>query len=324
MTNNHKPWDKITIPEQDFNVLRYEEESKLPVFWGKDSQRRCLLIIHLAGSHEEQFTKELVYLKGVSIDLRQTSENTFQQLVLTLQSSNNQDIFYLFCQSVISVIKNTSETTIALTLIFNQAKRWKIFLSGKNANILSQEMARGLFAELIFLEKLLERGYNDKYVIQAWTGPDRIQQDFILGDKAVEIKSYSGREKNSIRISSENQLETTLEKLFLIAFRIISQAGSPNSTSLNELVTRIEQKLTSPEITEDYLRLLNSYGYAPLPEYSNYIFMCDEGRYYEVNSDFPRIIRSKLQDGISNVSYNIELESIENYLVDHDKIFLEV
>ena len=323
MTNNHQPWDRINIPDTDFNVLRYEGETKLPVFWGKDPQRRCLLIIHLSGSHEEQFTKELVYLKGLNIDLRQTSDNTFQHLVLTLQSSNNQDIFYLFCQSVISVIKNISEATIALTLIFNQAKRWKIFLSGKNVSLLSPEMARGLFGELIFLENLLERGYNDKYAIQAWTGPDRIQQDFILGNKAVEIKSYSGREKNSIRISSENQLETTLKNLFLVAFKITSQADSPSSVSLNDLVSRIEEKLTSLETTDDYLRLLNSYGYAPLPEYNTYKFICDHGKYYEINSDFPKIIRSKLQDGISNVSYNLELESIEKYLVDDEKVYLE-
>ena len=41
------------------------------------------------------------------------------------------------------------------------------------------------------------------------------QQDFIFDNTALEVKTLSGRERNSVRISSEDQLDSLNDRLFL-------------------------------------------------------------------------------------------------------------
>ena len=75
----------------------------------------------------------------------------------------------------------------------------------------------------MFLQKpssLYQNHLDEKAAMEAWCGPDGAHQDFIFGNTAVEVKSLSGRERSTVRISSEDQLESLCDDLFLVVISV--------------------------------------------------------------------------------------------------------
>ena len=101
---------------------------------------------------------------------------------------------------------------------------------------------RGLFSELHVLRRLYSGTVAQEVAMDAWCGPDDSHQDFIFGNRAIEVKSLSGRERSSIRISSEDQLESLADDLFLLALRLSDIPDTKDALSLNDLVSAIEEE----------------------------------------------------------------------------------
>lgn len=182
---------------------------------------------------------------------------------------------------------------------------------------------RGLFAEIVFLTELIDRQMSSSAAVEAWLGPERSHQDFIFGNTAVEVKSLSGAERSSVRISSEDQLESLNDVLFLRVYRLSSLADAAGARSLNEIVTAVQARLGEADAVEAFDRKLVAHGYAPLPDYDEPRFVVSDVRSYRVGDGFPRLMRSQLPTGIANVAYDIRLETIAPYECDEAAIFGE-
>ncbi|MBN0154644.1 PD-(D/E)XK motif protein, partial [Pseudomonas aeruginosa] len=113
-----------------------------------------------------------------------------------------------------SSLEHATDSASSLAISLAHIRRWKTFLSGRSQH-LSIEEVRGLFAEIVFLTELIDRQMSSSDAVEAWLGPERSHQDFIFGNTAVEVKSLSGAERSSVRISSEDQLESLNDALFL-------------------------------------------------------------------------------------------------------------
>jgi len=193
-------------------------------------------------------------------------------------------------------------------------------MSGRSQH-LSAEEVRGLFAELTFLLELIERQPSSAVAVEAWLGPEKSHQDFIFGNTAVEIKSLSGTERSTVRISSEDQLEVLNDALFLRIYRLSSLPDAAGSQSLNEIVAAVQGRLGEAEAVEAFDRKLVAHGYAPLPDYDAPRFVVSDVHSYRVGDGFPRLIRSQLPTGIDRVAYDIRLETIAPYECDNGGVF---
>jgi hypothetical protein len=191
-------------------------------------------------------------------------------------------------------------------------RRWKAFLSGSGHHLSAGEV-RGLFAELTFLRELIDRGMVVRAAVEAWLGPERAHQDFIFGNTAVEIKALSGAERNSVRISSEDQLESLNDALFLRIYRLSDLDAASGAQSLNQLVSLIMGRLDEAQAIESFEQKLVARGYAPIPEYDAPLLVVSEVRSYRVGDGFPRLVRSGMPRGVMNVAYDLALEVIESY-----------
>lgn len=315
------PWDDITVPEADFNVRQVAVETAVNCFWGRDAEGTCLFIVELQGDHAVQYRKNAVRVSGVGVDLR-ASEQGLQHLVLALEREVDLDLFAGLCRTLAFALEYASDSASALAISLAHIRRWKTFLSGRGQH-LSAEEVRGLFAEIVFLMELLEREMPSNVAIEAWLGPDRSHQDFIFGNTAVEVKSLSGAERSSVRISSEDQLESLNDDLFLRIYRLSSLTNVGGSRSLNELVTVVQLQLSGTDALEAFERKLVAYGYAPLPDYDEPRFIISDVRSYRVGNGFPRLMRSQLPEGIAKVAYDIRLETIAQYECDGIALFGE-
>ncbi|MFC0327448.1 PD-(D/E)XK motif protein [Halomonas organivorans] len=321
MTSRITPWEHIAEPRSDYNVRRVADTTGIPFYWGKDTAGRCLLIIELEGDHTAQYRRDVTRLNGISVDLRNGDNESQQRLVLALSRNIDSDLFLGLCETLISSLASVTDSTIALSVTLQHLKRWKAFLAGKKARLLTNEEIRGLFAELYVLRQLYLHRLTQDEAIDAWCGADDSHQDFILGNVAIEVKSLSGRERSSVRISSEDQLEALVDSLFLMTVRLIDMPDAESARSLNDMVALIEQELITAEAIEKFSDKIAGCGYAALADYDRPRFTVGSTNGYTVTEQFPRLIRSRIPQGLSHVAYDIQLEAIAPFSCEDIEIF---
>jgi hypothetical protein len=314
------PWDDIGVPGNGFQVRQAAGDTAVPCYWGRNSRGDCLFILELSGDHTAQFGKDRTVVRGVNVDLRTEDELT-QRLVLTLERQIDRDIFAGFCRTLTSALTNAGDPASSLAVALAHLRRWKAFMSGRGGDLLSPEEVRGLFGELTFFLELVERRSFSADTVAAWMGPDRSHQDFIFGNTAVEIKTLSGDERSVIRISSEDQLESLQDELFLRAYRLSNMPDSAQARSLNEIVKTAQTLSDEAGMADEFDRKLAMYGYAPLPDYDEPRFIVSKVTTYAVTDAFPRLARSGLPGGIMNVTYGVKLEAIAAFECDGECVF---
>jgi Putative PD-(D/E)XK family member, (DUF4420) len=313
------PWDEIAIPSADFNVRQVPGRTAVPCFWGRDMTGACLFIVKLQDDHTVQYRKDAAAVHGINVDLR-GGEPGQQNLVITLEKQTDRDLFEGLCRTLTSALEHATDSASSLAVALAHIRRWKAFLSGRG-QLLSVEEVRGLFAELTFLLELIDQQASATIAVDAWLGPEKSHQDFIFGNTAVEIKSLSGSERSTVRISSEDQLESLNDALFLRIYRLSSLPDAASAQSLNEIVAAVQTRLAEAEAIEAFDRKLVAYGYAPLPDYDGPRFVVSGTHSYRISDGFPRLIRSHLPTGIDRVAYDIRLETIAPYECDGVAIF---
>lgn len=303
------PWSDIQNPASDYNVKRVAGATAVPCYWGRDTSGSCLFIIELEGDHAAEFRKQTVRVNGIDVDLR--NEGGQQRLVLTLEKQADRDLFEGLCRTLARALENASDSASSLAVAMIHLRRWKTFMAGKGQHM-TGEQVRGLFAELQFLRELIGH-LGASAAVEAWMGPERSHQDFIFSNTAIEIKSLSGAERSTVRISSEDQLESLNDNLFLRIYRLSDLPDAIAARSLNALILELQASLDSADAVEAFDTKLVAHSYAPLPEYDQPAFVVQEIRSYKVEGDFPRLVRSGLPPGVSRVKFDIELEQIEDY-----------
>lgn len=315
------PWDDIAVPGSDFNVRRVVGNTAVPCFWGRDAGGACLFIVELHGDHTAQYRKNAVTVNGIEIDLRAGDQGQ-QHLILALERQIDRDLFEGLCRTLASSLEHAADSASSLAVSLAHVRRWKTFLAGRSQH-LSAEEVRGLFAEITFLLELVDRKMSSNAAVEAWLGPERSHQDFIFGNTAIEIKSLSGKERNTVRISSEDQLESLNDTLFLRIYRLSNLTDATGARSLNDIVTTAHARLDEADAIEELDRKLAAHGYAPLLDYDQPRFVVSEVHSYRIGDRFPRLMRSQLPEGIASVAYDIRLEVIAPFECDGAAVFEE-
>ena len=170
MTSSRLPWNEIGVPTTDYTVRKVAGGGAVPVFWGRDTAARSLLIVELEGDHTEEFRRGVVTVFGIGTDLRDGEVPGQQRLVLTLDRSADQDLFYSLCQTLIAALAPVSGSVGALSVALAHIRRWKAFLASRKTRRLSPEEVRGLWAELQYLRALYASRLTPPDSVEAWCG----------------------------------------------------------------------------------------------------------------------------------------------------------
>ena len=314
------PWTGITVPATDYNVKLVAAALAVPVYWGRDTAGRCLLIVELQGDHSETFRRDHASVHGIGVDLRNSTAAGQQRLVLTLDQNVDQDLFLGLCDTLIASLAGVPDSAAAVSVTLAHIRRWKAFLAGRKTRLLSPEEVRGLYAELQTMRSLYSTCLTPLAAVSAWGADDDTHQDFIFGNTAIEVKSLAGRDRSTVRISSEDQLETVLDDLFLLVYRLAENPDAPAALSLNQLVTTIEHELRDAEALEQFSGKLADFGYAPLADYDQPVLVVTGLQPYRVEGAFPRLVRSQLPGGIARLAYEIEIEAMKGFECTEEEV----
>ena len=252
-------------------------------------------------------------LSSLSIEKLKISKND-EIIVINLLDKELEEPFKEFIQTLVnnvsSVISNEKAQEVFLDKI---SKFQKLFEKGRFGKLKKTEI-RGLYAELCFLEHLIEN--TSPKVLESWQGPHNGLHDFVMDNYAVEVKSYMSQQ--SVRILNERQLDPhSSNNLFLAAFHI---QEDPSGISINEKIEILEKKFTG-KFKLQFISTLNDSGYFKTHAiyYEKFLLKENVRSLYQINTNFPSTKVLNLNPEIFNIKYQLDLTKCDNWLIDFDK-----
>ncbi len=298
MNEGTNPWKGIDKPLSGFNVILVDPVLPHNFYWGKDTQGNYLILLEIDDKTIDHLQNKKIELKGIKTDIRFNPNTGKYVYVLSLQLTQNVDIFLRLCNDLITCTRKVKGNRDALEVLYARLKRWKAFLSGKPRKLLTAQEVQGLFAELCFIDKYIDNNCIDPAtLISGWEGPLSKPHDFILGNVAIEIKSIAGSQKNIVRISSENQLTTHLDSLYLHVYYLAEYHESSTGHSLNSLVNLIRQKITHSDLLDEFDSKLSEAGYIELHDYDSPYYSVMQEKHLEWERGSPRLHQIQFQKG---------------------------
>ena len=310
------PWNELAISSQKSLVTRrIYDSSPYDIFIARTYDENYQVVIRVDKNYINQLSNLRINISSIKIDI--VKQSNYEFLLIKLLDQSLIGIF----DSILNIILSESvyeEAESAMVHKFlQQLKRWQKFMSTSKTSILSEDKIRGLIAELKFLSELLiDNSLLKQEIIEAWYGPDRLHHDFIFNNTAVEVKSVSNLDKKSVTISSEYQLESNSNQLFLRVYCILkSSVAAENAINLNTIIKNISEKLDINERSQFDEKLIEC-GYIPNEKYDEFNYKIELINNYQVTEDFPRLCSSSLANGVLNVRYDIDLNKIEKFIMD--------
>ena len=310
--NKYFPWSSLAIPAQDkLSVCRIFETSNFDIYIAKDCDGAYRCLISLSKNPLMLLRSLNLNINSMKIDLTKGDSGLFL-LNIKLLNEEMLDIFdYILFILLSECVSDNSEDSF-VTKLLNNLKNWQRFMQSRRG-ILSEEKIQGLIAELQFMHDLIECNKEfSSYVVESWRGPERLQQDFIFENEVVEIKSIGNIDKKVIAISSLDQLQASVEKLYIMVYAVTKCDMLNAGVSLNRLVENLEDLLSSSSKLILHEKLLEA-GYLKNEKYDDLKYQIRKVGSYLASDGFPKLTSGAIPDGVVNVKYGIEIDKIEQF-----------
>lgn len=261
---------------------------------------------------------------GFSIFFENIS-NTLKRVCIQLVDNQFEEVFFEITDLLIESIKDIKETDLLIKKILDRLTIYQSFFEKPRIGH-SKNAEQGMFAELDFMENKLFNKIGINASLDLWKAPDSGLHDFTGKGNSIEIKSTNQIPSQNIRITSENQLnDKRINSLYLCVTEI--NRDVMGGMTLSEKILHIKEiiKNKNPDLLINFDTLLKKYGFFNF-ESKNYstTFSVNMCYFYIVRDSFPRILPDSLNDGIKNVSYNINLNLCENWKTDEQTAMKEL
>lgn len=319
MQTNEFPWDDLPKPESiDYFVSRLVSEDENPedrrIFWARSWRNNPALLIEYQDDSWEP--DSLPSFKSMQVtDF--SDENT---LVVELLDAEMGKQFLDVCLDIIDALQGVPEKACRRACVL-RLERWSSFFRPARSK-LSSEAQRGLIAELRFLGgEALERLGPDN-ALAGWVGPEGSPRDFSYGQVFVEVKSKRSSANPKVVISSEEQLNASdSEQVFLYVIELNdAPTDAKEAFSLNDVVAETKAAFDSPLRGATLDNKLAEVGYFDEDDYSDSKWSEGGSYCYAVVEGFPKIDSRSCAPGVSCVTYSLDLDYCDSYLVESSEI----
>jgi uncharacterized protein YbaR (Trm112 family) len=288
--------------------------------------------LHMPGKHPA-FVVRLADISLLENALRQSFRDLKISLVgaeqppvllIELQNPALREIFAVLCDDLAQHLKHETNPAVIARELRNRLHQWSLLFEKAAAPGLSPEEQRGLFGELVILKMLLENTADPLPVLNGWQGVSGGIQDFFYTDRAIEVKTTSGNQHQTVIISSAAQLdESGLAFLWLAHLLLEISSGGNEGKSLNDAADEVLDLLeVNAEATTRFRVKLAEVGYFEAQRllYEQPAYQIRATRFYQVRDEFPRILPDELRSGVDAVKYSIRLSDCQTWLVETSSI----
>ena len=262
--------------------------------------RKCFVVLD-TGSDDR-----LVSSKAITVESFEQSPGCLS-LRFILNYPSLEDLFIKLCWDLIDASHSAPDPA---ERILQQYNNWLRLLQQVNMRALSISSQKGLCGELLFLEDRID-AVGERAALDAWTGPDGSDQDYIFTGFWAEVKAVSAS-ADSVRISSLQQLDRTDKGYLVIYFLDTTTSHGMQTTSLNDLVDSIRQRLGTGRERDCLDCKLAKYGYFDhdRDKYKDRRYRIGERRFFSVTEEFPKLVRSTVPSGVVSAKYELSIPAI--------------
>lgn len=190
-------------------------------------------------------------------------------------------------------------------------------LFGRKRGRLGEDAIRGLYAELLILERLLDSEVPAHACLLAWHGPFGGAKDFVFSDgSATEVKS-SHRPAVKVAISNVDQLEPAGSDLSLVVIPLERELGM-STRSITALAIELGGRIAADANAKDlFADALEAVGLDLSDSfYEQWSFKTGDELWFEVSEMFPRIRSSVVELGVSAVRFDLEIAALADFATD--------
>lgn len=280
---------------------------------------RRSLLLRVATSAAGQI-EELPSARGVSVVLLQGEPGGQSTLELQLDEPGANDVFAALVGDVARSTAEAIDDETAVQVFLGRLGRWMRLLQ-REAQGLSSERQRGLYAELWFIRDRLARTVGIEEAIQAWQGPSGAPHDFQTAAGSIEVKLTATNQPQVVRISSERQLdETGTPALHLL--HVSLDVHRDSGESLLEIVASLRRAVTGLQVAALFEDRLLDAGFADVhaANYAHTGYTLREANFFALLDGFPRITEHSLPPGVGAVSYTLTVAACLPFRVDDDVV----
>ena len=256
------------------------------------------------------------YIDG-SRGVRVVNEQRGLQQTYLRFESESEGASALFAALVETLLTSSAEASEedALARLLAAFEDFKLLLASRRGR-LSENAVRGLFAELVLIEQLLDSGLSNHEAMLAWHGPFGAAKDFVLSDnRSIEVKSIR-RLLHRVRITSVDQLDPRGDDLTLAVLVLdqrVDGGGESIIGRIRRLRNRLDGDLIAQPLFEDALAALD------LDEtddyYASWRFDVGEWSAFEVRDGFPRIRLEEILPGVLDVTFRLDVDHLADFAV---------
>jgi hypothetical protein len=230
------------------------------------------------------------------------------------------DVFTALAEDVAPRVASASGAKQAAAELLGRLRHWQQFLTAARETM-SIEAQRGLWGELHVLHTHLLPALGAAATVRGWKASAAAHQDFQFSGGAVEVKTTAAKQPQSVRITSERQLDDTgVGALFLhvvvVDEREVPAGGCVPGQSLPALIADIRTQLSADLIALAAFndRLLDrGWLEAHASRYEARRWTVRGEHTYELRPGFPRLVEADLPAGVGDVSFAVSLAACEPF-----------
>ena len=234
---------------------------------------------------------------------RTTGEQETGKFSVLQMSSHEQELQRYFLEVILLLLLKLPNEPGVWELDSNIRSIIALFTSAKQP---SQEMIRGLFAELL----TIYLSNDPHYMLKAWHVTPQDKFDFNDGIDKIEVKSYTGEVRK--HTFSAEQLHVTGDSKMAVASTHIIPCGI--GISVNDLVDEISLKVQNDHELLLHLReIVASTVGAFISEISSYKYDLSTAKDFFAIYDYntiPKIDTNTIPHEVSNVHYTVDFSSL--------------
>lgn len=308
-------WDEISVRGHGAGRFRVCPDHLLDLF----------ISFSIAGDRE--FT-----LESASADFDADEIPAFENMVVQLGGSKGihsltlrltdrglTDLFSIICSDLAEASSTAEAAAGAIRIFVVRLNRWANLLRRRRTHELSFNERLGLLGELNMLVWAIDEcGVEAPLAVRGWRGPDGDTNDIGLNSVRIEVKAQLSTQRQTLKISSLDQLDWDGRNLFIAVNRF---CPSDDGLSLEALVSAVSSRLaTNSHGLMEFQRKLIVAGYDPDASYVDETFKLEGMRIYQVTEDFPRLVPGNVPSGITKAKYEVACERINDYLIDPSEV----
>lgn len=304
---------------REYRALRTEIAGPIAIYAAIRERDDALAVLFECPVSTTQRMRVRFKAEGISLHQENDKTEGVSRIVATLEQKVFLGVYEVLCLDLIDVAVVGSDAHASFAALGRRMEAWIAFLKRRSAG-LSEEEAVGLTGELTCLRMVAEQaGWNA--AIAGWMGPDGGVHDFVGNGIAFEVKASLGA-GGALWINGLDQLDDLgLKALFLTHVRFVQDSSGITLARLVE-VTREQIIIDSPGSLWEFDRKLLSVGFLDH----------DTGRgpdstlkflsisLLRVSEGFPRLIRTSVPTGVSEVRYQLQIQELMKHAIAHDDV----